>query len=34
MMREDAERGAGVNQKTAAGQTICEVKKLAGDDRV
>jgi hypothetical protein len=34
MTREDAERGAGVNQKTAAGQTICEVKKLAGDDRV
>jgi len=23
-----------VNQETAAGQTICEMKKLAGDDRV
>jgi hypothetical protein len=34
MMREDAEGGAGVNQETAAGQTICEMKKLAGDDRV
>jgi hypothetical protein len=33
-MREDAERGTGVNQETAAGQTICETKKLAGDDRV
>jgi hypothetical protein len=33
-MREDAERGTGVNQKTAAGQTVCEMKKLAGDDSV
>jgi hypothetical protein len=34
MMREDAEGGAGVDQETATGQTICEVKKFAGDDRV
>jgi hypothetical protein len=33
-MREDAERGASVDQETAAGGTICEMKKLAGDDRV
>jgi hypothetical protein len=33
-MREDAEGGAGVDQETAAGQTVCEMKKLAGDDRV
>jgi hypothetical protein len=34
MMRKNAERGAGVDQKTATGQTVCEMKKLAGDDRV
>jgi hypothetical protein len=34
MMREDAERGAGVDQETAAGQTVCEMKELARDDRV
>jgi hypothetical protein len=33
-MREDAEGGAGVNQETAAGETLCEMKKLAGDNRV
>jgi hypothetical protein len=33
-MREDAEGGVGVDQETAAGQTVCEMKKLAGDDRV
>jgi hypothetical protein len=33
-MREGAEGGAGVDQETAAGQTVCEMKKLAGDDRV
>jgi hypothetical protein len=33
-MREDAEGGTGVDQETAAGETICEMKKLAGDDRV
>jgi hypothetical protein len=33
-MREDAEGVAGVDQETAAGQTVCEMKKLAGDDRV
>jgi hypothetical protein len=33
-MREDAEGGAGVDQETTAGQTICEMKKLAGDDCV
>jgi hypothetical protein len=33
-MRENAEGGAGVDQETAAGQTVCEVKKLARDDRV
>jgi hypothetical protein len=34
MMRENAEGGAGVDQETAACQTVCEVKKLAGDDRI
>jgi len=33
-MRKNAERGAGVDQKKAAGKTDCEMKKLAGDDRV
>ncbi len=34
MMRKNAEGGACVDQETAAGQTVCEVEKLAGDDRV
>jgi hypothetical protein len=34
MMREDAEGGAGVDQKMAACQAVCEVKNLTGDDRV
>jgi hypothetical protein len=33
-MREDAEGGAGVDQETVASQTVCEMKKLAGDDCV
>jgi hypothetical protein len=34
MMRKNAEGGACVDQKTAACQAVCEVKKLAGDDGV
>jgi hypothetical protein len=32
-MRKDAGGGGGVDQETAAGQTVCEMKKLAGDNR-